>query len=85
VAGDGADGLSALATRFYSPADVALAPDGALVIVDWNNHRFRLRQPDGRLRIVAGVGELGPAALDDESATASITRPTSRSTPRGGW
>jgi sugar lactone lactonase YvrE len=66
VAGDGADGLSALATRLYSPADVAFAPDGALVIVDWNNHRIRMRQPDGRLRIVAGVGELGPAALDDE-------------------
>jgi sugar lactone lactonase YvrE len=75
VAGDGADGLPALETRLYSPADVAFAPDGALVIVDWNNHRIRLRQPDGRLRIVAGVGELAPAALDDE-VTARLNHPT---------
>ena len=59
IAGDGADGLAALATRLYLPQDVTIGPDGRLYIVDWNNHRIRVRQDDGTLQIVAGIGELG--------------------------
>ena len=66
VAGDGADGLPALQTMLYTPTDIAFAPDGALVVVDWNNHRIRATNAEGRLRIVAGVGELAPDALLDE-------------------
>jgi sugar lactone lactonase YvrE len=67
VAGDGKDGLPPLQTRLYSPVDMAFAPGGALVIVDWNNHRIRAVGRDGRLQIVAGVGELAPdVALTDE-------------------
>ena len=44
IAGDGADGLAALATRLYLPQDVTIGPDGRLYIVDWNNHRIRARQ-----------------------------------------
>jgi len=43
VAGDGADGLAALDTRLYLPQDVTVGPDGRLYIVDWNNHRIRVR------------------------------------------
>ncbi len=66
VAGDGADNLFPLATMLYSPADVTIAPDGRLVIVDWNNHRIRMVKPDGRLKIVAGEGELATGAFVDE-------------------
>ena len=61
IAGDGADGLAALTTRLYLPQDVTIGPDGRLYIVDWNNHRIRVRQDDGTLKIVAGIGELAPA------------------------
>lgn len=66
IAGDGADDLPPLATMLYSPTDIAFAPDGALVIIDWNNHRIREVQKTGRLKIVAGQGELGDGLLTDE-------------------
>jgi hypothetical protein len=65
VAGDGADGQVPLATMLYAPADIAFAPDQSLVIVDWNNHRIRQVQPDGRLKIVAGAGELSSGLQGD--------------------
>ncbi len=74
VAGDGADGLPALDTRLYLPQDVTVGPDGRLYIVDWNNHRIRVRDDDGTLRIVAGIGELGPAS--DDPSTARLNHPT---------
>ena len=74
IAGDGADDLAALATRLYLPQDVTIGPDGRLYIVDWNNHRIRVRQDDGTLHIVAGIGELGPAS--DDPATDRLNHPT---------
>jgi hypothetical protein len=74
IAGDGDDLLPALATRLYLPQDVTVAPDGRVLIVDWNNHRIRLLQPDGTLRVVAGVGELGAAA--DDPSTGRLNHPT---------
>jgi DNA-binding beta-propeller fold protein YncE len=74
IAGDGADLLPARETRLYLPQDVTVAPDGRLYIVDWNNHRIRVREPDGRLRIVAGIGELGPSS--DDPATNRLNHPT---------
>jgi DNA-binding beta-propeller fold protein YncE len=66
IAGDGEDGLPPLQTWLYAPADVALDPDGRMVIVDWNNHRVRAVDAEGKLRIVAGVGELAPETESDE-------------------
>jgi len=74
IAGDGADDLAALETRLYLPQDVSIGPDGRLYIVDWNNHRIRVRQDDGTLHIVAGIGELGPAS--DDPATGRLNHPT---------
>jgi sugar lactone lactonase YvrE len=65
VAGDGEDGRLPRQTMLYSPADIAFSPQGALAIVDWNNHRIRLVQPDGTLKIVAGLGELAEGLLVD--------------------
>jgi sugar lactone lactonase YvrE len=65
IAGDGADGLLALQTRLYAPVDLAFGPDQAMAVVDWNNHRIRMRQADGTMRIVAGVGELALDANND--------------------
>jgi DNA-binding beta-propeller fold protein YncE len=75
VAGDGEDGRLPLKTMLYDPTDIAFAPDGALVIVDWNNHRIRSVQKDGTLKIVAGVGELTPA-LGTDQVTDRLNHPT---------
>ncbi len=75
VAGDGEDGLLPRRTMLYAPADVAFAPDGAMVIVDWNNHRIRAVQPGGRLKIVAGEGELG-GGLENDDVTGRLNHPT---------
>jgi DNA-binding beta-propeller fold protein YncE len=74
VAGDGADALRATDTRLYLPQDVTLAPDGRLFIADWNNHRVRAIEADGRLLIVAGQGELGLDA--DDPSTGRLNHPT---------
>jgi DNA-binding beta-propeller fold protein YncE len=75
IAGDGLDALPPRQTMLYTPADVAFAPDGTMVIVDWNNHRIRAVQPDGRLKIVAGVGELAEGLFGDE-VTNRLNHPT---------
>jgi DNA-binding beta-propeller fold protein YncE len=42
--------------RFYCPTDVALTPDGTLVVVDRTNARIRRVTVDGTVTTIAGVG-----------------------------
>lgn len=83
IAGSGENGydrnadttaIEALDTRFSLPQDMLAAPDGTLFILDWNNHRLRKLDPDGRVRWVAGRGELG-GTLDDP-ANGDFNHPT---------
>jgi adhesin/invasin len=83
VAGDGKDRLEPRKTQLYIPADIAFSPAGALTIVDWNNHRIRMLQPDGSLKIVAGDGELTPALITDEVGT-RLNHPTDVTYDREG-
>src|SRR4051812_21338287 len=82
TAGDGDDGLPALATRLYLPQDVTISPAGDPFISDWNNHRIRQLLPDGTLRIVAGVGELG--LMSDDPSTDRLNHPTGVAFDPGG-
>jgi len=44
LAGDGTPGLvdgPASEARFWYPMDVAVAPDGSIIVADWLNHRIR--------------------------------------------
>jgi len=73
---EGADSeaLVALEARLSLPQDTLTAPDGTMYILDWNNHRIRSLQADGKLRWVAGRGELG-GSLDDP-ANGDFNHPT---------
>jgi sugar lactone lactonase YvrE len=42
--------------RFYCPSDVALAPDGSLIVVDQGNARIRRIAPNNQVATIAGVG-----------------------------
>jgi len=61
------DGLAALATSLYWPVDLAFAPDGRGYVLDWQNHRVRRVEADGRVQTVIG-GDLpgdGPSDGSD--------------------
>ncbi|MBK6917688.1 MAG: hypothetical protein IPH07_09835 [Deltaproteobacteria bacterium] len=67
--------LPALAAKFALPQDTLTAPDGSIYVLDWNNHRLRLFDPDARtVEWVAGRGELG-GSLDDP-ANGDFNHPT---------
>lgn len=68
VAGNGESGYSgddgpALAAEMSLPQDTLHGDDGAMYILDWNNHRIR-KVVDGTMFHVSGRGELG-GTLDD--------------------
>ncbi len=82
IAGNGDNGydknaeteaLPALEAKLSLPQDTVTAPDGSLIILDWNNHRIR-RLQDGKIRWLAGRGELG-GSLDDP-ANGDFNHPT---------
>ena len=71
VAGSGEQGFSgddgaATAAALNLPMDVAVAPDGALWILDFNNFVVRAIGADGTLRTVVGNGDFGqgPEGVD---------------------
>jgi sugar lactone lactonase YvrE len=53
------EGQRALETSLYWPVDVEFAPDGRAYILDWQNHRVRRIDADGKLRSVFGTDEIG--------------------------
>jgi sugar lactone lactonase YvrE len=88
IAGNGepafdGDGRPALASALYWPLDLDYAPDGRAYILDWQNHRVRRVNVDGRLETVVGndlVGDgprdqsdLGPGA---PGTTVELNHPT---------
>lgn len=53
------EGEPALATSLYWPTDLEVAPDGRAYIIDWQNHRVRRLDTDGKLRTVLGTDAIG--------------------------
>lgn len=83
IAGSGENGydpnaeteaLEALEARMSLPQDTVTASDGTLYVIDWNNHRIRSLGADGKLRWVAGQGELGGDL--DNPANGDFNHPT---------
>ena len=46
---------------FDQPLDVTVGPDGRLYIVDWNGHKVRALDANGKIAFVAGTGVVGDA------------------------
>jgi DNA-binding beta-propeller fold protein YncE len=82
IAGSGSNGydrdadtrsIPALEAKFSLPQDTLTAPDGAVYILDWNNHRLRTLD-DGEVSWIAGRGELGGSV--DDPANGDFNHPT---------
>jgi adhesin/invasin len=72
---DGDEDVRALDARMSLPMDTLTAADGAIFVLDWNNHRIRqVTREDGVMRHMAGRGELG-GTLDDP-ANSDFNHPT---------
>jgi sugar lactone lactonase YvrE len=58
------DGHSLLASSFYWPIDLTFLSSGKVVILDWNNHRVRMLQPDNTLQTIIGTDMVGDGPPD---------------------
>jgi RHS repeat-associated protein len=70
-AGDGGPGVVG---RLASPRDVALAPDGSLLIADSGNNRIRKLAIDGQITTLAGGGSV-PLGDDGPAGEARLANP----------
>jgi DNA-binding beta-propeller fold protein YncE len=73
--GLGAEGEPRLDSPLYLPQDVAVGPDGRVWLVDWNNHRVRVVEADGRVFTALGSGQPGNA-VDGPAREVLLERPT---------
>lgn len=75
LAGLGEDGVAPEDVFLYLPQDLTFGPDGQPYVLDWNNHRVRTVDQDGKVQTVIGTGYLGDAP-DGPSLNASLNHPT---------
>jgi sugar lactone lactonase YvrE len=73
-AGFGGDGGPALQAKVFAPADLALDPQGGLLLSDSGNHRVRLIS-NGVIRTVAGTGTPGARGDDGPALNAELNTP----------
>ena len=53
------DGLDRREAMLYWPTDLSFAPDGRAYVLDWQNHRVRRVNQDGKFETVIGSGDVG--------------------------
>lgn len=75
LAGLGKDGVAPEDILLYLPQDVTFGPDDQMYVLDWNNHRIRTVDDDGKVQTVIGTGYLGDAP-DGPALGASLNHPT---------
>ena len=69
------DNVAASAAEFEQPRSIAVAPDGALYIGDWNNRRIRRVGLDGIVRTIAGTGSAGSGGDGGPATMAALLQP----------
>jgi sugar lactone lactonase YvrE len=72
-----AEGSPANQQRLYSPADVAVGPDGTVFIADTHNSMIRKVTTDGRIFTVAGTGVFGWNGDSANATAAALNQPMS--------
>ena len=72
TAGFSGDGGPATAAQMSAPSDVAVLPDGSILISDSNNNRIRKIDTSGIITTVAGTGAASdePSSVSDEEPIA---------------
>jgi len=82
--GNNGDGRALLETQLYLPVDVEVGEDGAVYVVDWNNHRIR-QVKDGVSKTIAGTGQLtGEDTAEGVATEVKLNHPTHVSFDREG-
>ncbi len=83
ASGFSGDGGPADEAEFDHPADVAVAPDGAIYVADQGNNRVR-RIFGGTISTVAGTGDGGYTGDDGPALAAELDEPTDIAVDRAG-
>lgn len=53
--------IPALEAHLDTPMDTLVTPDGDLIVIDWNGHKLRSLDAEGKLAFVVGTGTEGDA------------------------
>lgn len=83
-AGYGGDQGPATQALLNSPAGLAAAADGSVLVADRDNHRVRVIAPDGSIRTVAGTGQPSFSGDDGPAVGAELNLPSAVAVDSGG-
>ncbi|WP_309893490.1 hypothetical protein [Archangium sp.] len=79
------EGLAREVTDLYWPMDLTFGPDGRAYVMDWNNHRVRRVEADGKVTTVIGTETIGdgPEDLRDLRAEGALGTTVNLNHPTG--
>ncbi|MCB9740243.1 MAG: hypothetical protein H6747_13365 [Deltaproteobacteria bacterium] len=63
------------AARLHGPIDVAVRPDGALVVAEYTGHRIRSVSAEGQTQLLAGSAAGAAGMVDDKAGAARFAYP----------